>query len=204
MQPRRPGAAVLHATYTYTMKRRRSKDDSSEAESKAGGDAPQEKKAQPTPTPGGSALAADQEVQFNLNAELQERLKEHFKPLGIVAYSLCCRWGCTDSYEETDGDFKERFKGDDGGVYFIRLHLHGMNYNPAVRMVAASYGSFEYLMKNWDQEKALIDKFCEIVGKAPHEYKIVKPNSIARCIMIHFCEPLNLDEEVYEDEDDDY
>eukprot|EP00978_Attheya_sp_CCMP212_P008939 scaffold21097_cov49-Attheya_sp.AAC.5 len=42
------------------------------------------------------------------NERLQTESKVVFKPLGIVAYSNCCHWGCTGSYYETDDDFEVR------------------------------------------------------------------------------------------------
>ena len=41
----------------------------------------------------------------SLNKDLQSRLKEHFHPLGIVAYSNCCRFGCSGSYNEDDEQY---------------------------------------------------------------------------------------------------
>jgi hypothetical protein len=39
------------------------------------------------------------------NKELYIELEKKFKPLGIIACSLCCRLGCTGSYDEYDKDF---------------------------------------------------------------------------------------------------
>ena len=68
-----------------------------------------------------------QEMAFNEN--LQHELERVFKPMGLVAYSNCCRWGCTGAYDEDDAEFVPRNKG----IYFIRLHLNGMNYRPEVQ-----------------------------------------------------------------------
>ena len=124
---------------------------------------------------------------------LKKKLKEHFKPLGIVAYSGCCRWGCTGSYDEEDDDFQERFEGNEGGIYYIQLFLCGMNYHREVSIVDVHYGSFGYLGNNWDRERQLIEDFCRIVGKPPSEYVINRPKSEVECITIAFSPPLNLE-----------
>ena len=80
----------------------------------------------------------------SLNKDLQSRLKEHFHPLGIVAYSNCCRFGCSGSYNEDDENLQGR---NDEGVYFIRLRTDGMNYTPHQTMVAAKYVNFEYVVR---------------------------------------------------------
>lgn len=51
-----------------------------------------------------------------LNEKLQTELEQAFKPLGIVAYTNCCRLGCTGTYEEDDPDFQLT---DKPGVYFF-------------------------------------------------------------------------------------
>lgn len=63
-------------------------------------------------------------------------------------------------------------------------------------------------MKNWDQEVALLQRWCEIVGVGEHE--IVKPTDSTQAIGILFDEPLSLevpaissgDEEEDEEEDE--
>ena len=55
--------------------------------------------------------------------------------------STCCNYACSGSYNE-DGTFLGR---EDGGMFYIRLHLDGMNFDPEPVQVAASYGSWEYL-----------------------------------------------------------
>jgi hypothetical protein len=44
--------------------------------------------------------ARGDEVEGLMNSTLERALEETFKPLGIVAFSRCCRWGCTGSYDE--------------------------------------------------------------------------------------------------------
>ena len=110
---------------------------------------------------------------YELNKNLQLRLKQFFKPLGIVAYSLCCREGCTGAYDENDEDFVHRLKG----IVFIRLHLDGMNYdsldhNLNPKVCYASYHDFDYLMGNWEQEKDILDQWCFILGLSSHEYQV--------------------------------
>lgn len=123
------------------------------------------------------------------NQEIKDKLQNYFEPLGIVAYSECCRWGCTGSYDEGNPDFVVR-KTD--GLYFIRFHLDGMNYNPNERSVAASYVDHNYIMDNWESEEKLLKKFCQIIGLEEDEYEIIKPKKQETCIMIEFKKPLEL------------
>jgi hypothetical protein len=125
----------------------------------------------------------------NINADLQNRLEDYFKPMGIVAYSKCCRWGCSGSYDEEDKNFNVR----PSGIFYIKLYIDGMNYRKEVSSVNINYSSFDYSMSNWEQEKLLIEKFCEIVGKSQKEYIIEKPNSIKECIVVKFSSPLQLE-----------
>jgi len=122
---------------------------------------------------------------MTLNKKLQQALEKEFRPLGIVAYSCCCRLGCTGTYEEDD-DFECREKG----IYFFRLHLEGMNYDPTPESFYVQYDDFEYLMKNWDAECALIKRWAEIVGVKIREIK--KPDSENIGIGVFFTEPLKL------------
>ena len=95
-----------------------------------------------------------------LNRDLCKALEEHFRPKGVVAFSRCCRLGCTGTYGENP-NFEEREKG----IYFIRLHLAGMNYDPNPKDCYAHYVDFTYLMDNWDEERKLLTQFCRIVYK---------------------------------------
>jgi hypothetical protein len=123
---------------------------------------------------------------MTLNLELQNKLKKEFKPLGIVAYSNCCRPGCTGTYEEDD-DFKGR---DDSGINYISLFLNGINYRQHPDKAYASYDNFKYLMANWIKERKLIKRWAEIVGV---EVKIKKPKSKKIAVEIIFSKPLNLE-----------
>lgn len=138
---------------------------------------------------------------MSLNEDLQQALQDEFSPRGIVAYSCCCRWGCTGSYDEDDDeDFKVR---ESDGIYYIRLHLDGMNYNDKPTSCYASYGNFEYLMDHWEEECAIIAKWCEIVGLQPSEYVIEKPEHGRRGVGILFGKPLDLEEQPEESEEED-
>lgn len=137
------------------------------------------------------------------NGELKKKLKEKFYDKGIVAYSGCCRWGCTGSY---GGDGQEDFNDRKNGIYYIRLHLDGMNYEEEVNNCYASYCSengndHQYLMDHWDEECEIIHDFCYILGIPKNEYQISKPKDITKKIGIHFNQPLKL-EKVPEDDDD--
>lgn len=138
-----------------------------------------------------------EDEEGRLNARLQDRLEAHFKPLGIVAYSCCCRLGCT-------GNYGDEIAPRDNGVVFIRLHLDGMNYHPSPESCYAQYRDFDYLMANWDQEKALLEKWCELLGLGPGGYTITKPDNDDTAIEIQFTASLHLEEEPDEagDEDD--
>ena len=57
-----------------------------------------------------------------VDEDIEDKLQEHFEPLKIVAFSNCCRLGCTDNY----GDYN--FQMRENGILFIRLHLKGLNF----------------------------------------------------------------------------
>lgn len=122
-----------------------------------------------------------------MNTDLQNRLTEVFRPLGIVAFTNCCRIGCTDTYEDDD-TFKFR---ETKGIFFIRLHLDGMNYNPRPTQVWAQYEDFDYLMTHWDEECDLIKKWAKIVNV---DVEIQKPKSVKETIRIKFAKELELDD----------
>lgn len=63
-------------------------------------------------------------MAYSFNKNLQAALEAEFRPLGIVPFSNCCRLGCSGTFEEEDPDFDIRSTG----VFFIRLHLNGLNY----------------------------------------------------------------------------
>lgn len=135
-------------------------------------------------------------MSYYLNQDLKDRLEEEFSPIGLVAYSGCCRWGCTGSY---GGDGQDDFEDRKNGIYYIRLHLEGMNYDAHPDSCYASYcaeegDAHEYLMDHWDEEVRLIRKFCEILGLTKEDYTISKPPDARTTIGIHFNRPLNLDE----------
>lgn len=135
---------------------------------------------------------------MGINQELKDKLEKVFKPLGIVAWSGCCRWGCTGSYGG-DGQSEEEFKSRDNGIYYIRLHLDGMNYYPDVTSCYTSYccededKAYEYLMEHWKQEIKYLHWFCETLGLRTDEYEISKPESDKTAIGIHFKRSLGLD-----------
>ena len=111
---------------------------------------------------------------------------ETFEPLGIVAYTMCCRLGCTGNYG--DGGYECR----PAGIVFIRLALDGMNYRERPSAAYAYYREYEFLMNNWDGEKAILDRWCSIVGLPRDGYAIHKPEH-GRTIEIKFKEPLELE-----------
>ena len=131
-----------------------------------------------------------------LNYELQERLKEEFKPKGIIAFTNCCRYGCTGNYGDMDDDFEVR---EDGGIYFFYLPLEGMNHKELVYYVYASYDSYDYLMNHWEKECDMIRRWADILNVTLTE--IVKPKNENQAICIWFDTPLLL--ENYSDEEDE-
>jgi hypothetical protein len=134
-----------------------------------------------------------------LNAKLQQDLEAEFKPLGIVAYSNCCRLGCTGTYEEDDPDFKIN---EEGGIFFIRLHLNGMNYNSQPKAVYAQYENYDYLMQHWAAEEAKLDQWAAILGLQKGDYTINKPPNQHNAIEIKFEKQVQLEEPYDEDEDE--
>jgi len=130
-----------------------------------------------------------------MNQVLKNELQDKFGPLGIVAWSGCCRWGCTGSYDEFA---KEEFESRENGIYYIRLHLSGMNYNSEVTSCGVSYCSKEgdphqYLMEHWDDEIKLLVSFCQILGLGKGDYTITKPGNSNLNVMINFTPPLVLE-----------
>jgi hypothetical protein len=125
-----------------------------------------------------------------LNDNLQTELEAAFKPLGIVAYSNCCRLGCTGTYEEDDPDFKIT---DKDGIYFIKIYLSGMNYIHNPQSAHACYYKFDYLMSNWEAEESKLDHWASILGLSKDEYFIKKPQNQQEAIHIEFHKPLALE-----------
>ena len=117
------------------------------------------------------------------------KLEEHFKPLGIAAYTNCCRMWCTGTYAD-DLDFEVRKKG----IFFIRLHLDGMNYVPQPLHCYANYDDFEYLTKHWTEEKELLEKWCSLIGLKVGEFTIIEPSCGQEAVKIKFKNPLNLED----------
>ena len=134
---------------------------------------------------------------MTLNEKLQQDFEAAFKPQGIVAFSNCCRLGCTGTYEEDDPDFKHN---QDGGIFFIRLHLNGMNYNAQPKAVYAHYSNYQYLMQHWAAEEAKLDKWAWILGLQKGEYTINKPPNENTAIEITFEKQFQLEAEPEEDE----
>ena len=67
-----------------------------------------------------------------------------------------------------------------------------MNYRASPAAAYAHYREFEFLMNNWDGEKAILDRWCSIVGLPRDGYAIHKPEH-GRTIEIKFKEPLELE-----------
>ena len=148
--------------------------------------------------------AVDHEGLTGFNKELQARLRQRFHPLGIVAYSNCCRLGCTDAYDDCPGfpDFELRSRG----IIFIKLFLNGMNYKAHVKTVYVQYEEdYEYLVSHWEEEKGLLVEWCEVVqstlGLPAGGYTIEQPKDVSKCIIIHFPgSGLQLEDEIYDRE----
>ena len=129
--------------------------------------------------------------QSSLNHALAHKLEAHFKPLGIAAFSRCCRFRCTATYAD-DPVFEDLSR--DQGIYFIRFHLDGMNYNERPKGASAYYCDFDYLMREWESEKALLVQWCSILGLKPGDYTIEKPRNENIRVLIDFAAPYILEE----------
>jgi hypothetical protein len=119
---------------------------------------PETKKMKKSSPPAAKVENNQSTFDLTMNKTLQLALKNEFKKKGILAYTNCCRWGCTGAYDEED-DFEER---ETKGIYFIRLHTDGMNYKSQPTFTTALYEDFDYLMDNWVQECTILDKWCEV------------------------------------------
>ena len=131
----------------------------------------------------------------NPNYALNELLRIKFEPLGIVAYSKCCRWGCTGSYagdgeEPRDPSFRPRKKG----IYYFRFHTDGMNYYSKPDECYVYYWSFKYIMEHWDEEIIFIHDWSSILNMNMDDYSIVKPTWNDEPIIVKFTRPYQLDE----------
>lgn len=145
---------------------------------------------------------------MSLNRELQRCLTDEFKPRGIVAFSNCCRLGCTGTYEDGEGlednpeiDEPEFQLREDEGIYFFRLHLEGMNYDQQVNEVYVHYGSLEYLREHWEQETQLMRRWCELVGVEPLDF--VLPTDQSKALEIRFRATKYLEHRPIEPDSDD-
>ena len=127
---------------------------------------------------------------------LSDRLKLEFKSKGIVAFSFCCRPGCSGTYDE-DSEFDYR----KNGIFFIRLHLSGMNFDANPDQCSVYYSNFNYLIKNWKQEEDILHDWCKIVGLLKNDYQIIKPNSENNSIIIKFKKQLLLKDNLIEEQE---
>lgn len=126
--------------------------------------------------------------------KISEILENKFKPMGIVAFSFCCGPGCTGTYDE-----ESSFRYRDKGIFFIRLHLSGMNFYPNPTTCSVYYSDFEYLIENWEEEKNILHNWCEIIGLLKQDYKILEPKSEKDAITINIEKKLLLEDE-FDDE----
>lgn len=125
-----------------------------------------------------------------LNEELQTKLENEFKPMGIIAFTNCCgtRY-CQDNYADDMGYKEIREKG----IWFFRIHLNGMNYNDNVSSISVYYDDFDYLMDNWQSESEIINQWIAVISGEVS--KIKKPTSEKECIIIFFKNDLKLEVE---------
>lgn len=133
-----------------------------------------------------------------MNKILKSEIERVFKPLGIVGYSGCCRLGCTGSYDENDEGFCYR----DQGILYFKLFLSGMNYDEHPQAVSVQYIDIDFLNRNWEAEKRLIDQWCNLLALREGDYSIERPETEEKTIVIRFSRPLDLDPEIYSDEDE--
>ena len=65
------------------------------------------------------------------------------------------------------------------------------------------YTDLNYLTNHWEEEKALLDRWCNIIGLEDGEYEIERPESEDRAIRINFRRVLNLEAPVYSDDEEE-
>ena len=136
-------------------------------------------------------------VPFGSNKQLQRDMETVFRNEGILAFSNCCGT-CFNAYEgddpDNDGEYspenlvnvKTGFKfRTDGGIYFFKLFLNGMNYihnqHPHYPVFVAkggfaSYKDYWYLAQHWEEECEIIHRWCSVLGLSKDEYTIIKPD----------------------------
>jgi hypothetical protein len=130
------------------------------------------------------------------NVVLKKQIEDMFKPLGIIGYSNCCRLGCTQSYDE---DYDGKFVLRPHGIIYFKLFLSGMNFDPSPTIVYIEHRGVEYLNAHWDEELALITKWCELLGRAPGEYEVVRPATSNQAIVVKFAKALHFESEKEDD-----
>ncbi len=114
------------------------------------------------------------------------RLQQHFEPLGVGAFTACCRWRCTKTYADAEGFGRKK------GIYFFNFHIYsclpparprGWRLKSKPIYVKVSYTDFDYLLDNWETELKLIHAWCSII--APEmKYEVRKPENKYRFVTV--------------------
>lgn len=120
-----------------------------------------------------------------MNLDLKQRLKEKFKPLGILAYADL---GHICTYEK-ENDFKLR----ENGIVFFRLCLDSLNYSSNIKTIYVFYSNCEYLNEHLEDELKLISEWISIVGAQIEEIIVPTSEKVSCAIKISFSEPLKLE-----------
>ena len=124
-----------------------------------------------------------------LNEALMTKLEDVFSSLGIVAYSACCRYHCSGSYNEGNPNFHPRLQG----IYFIQLYLDGMNYRSEVDSCYAMYQDHTFLKENWASEKEFLYQFCDVLGVSRDRVEFAFPDNAEKAVLIRFLDGLVLE-----------
>ena len=77
-----------------------------------------------------------------------------------------------------------------------------MNYSDTVDAVYITYADHAFLVKNWEQERALVDRFAAILGVPTECYTVTQPASERECVVVKFSPALQLPVEEEEAVDD--
>lgn len=132
-----------------------------------------------------------------VSEDVEQKLEDTFSPLGIAAYSNCCRFGCTGTYADETG-----WKVKQPGIYDIKIYLSGMNFREEVRSVFCYYEEFDFLTKNWEDEKGYLDLWARSLGIPKDCYTIIKPSTPQKAVEIQFSTPLRIIPPYYSDDEE--
>jgi len=124
------------------------------------------------------------------NEVIADLLFAEFEPIGIAAYTCCCKYLCTGTYADEDEWRKTSRKN---GIYFFRFTLDGMNYfNNKRHGVYAHYCDYDYLIHEWESEKKIVERWCNAIGLYEGDYTVEQPEQ-GKAVWVEFNKPYLLD-----------